>query len=253
MPSVPISVYLIAGGQFAKLISNRMPSIAISYIVLHDISSISVFSIAYHQFPSLCIVLPAISSHLCLSYRLPSVPITNVVSPAINYHPSISITSHLFPSIISYRLPLVTIFVYRIACHPFPLLILYRLPSFAIFFRTACHNFLSLYNVWPAIISNLFIVSPATSSHLCITYPLPSVPISYIVSPALIFHLFFRTACHNFPALYIVSPAIISNLFIVSQVISSQLSVSYRLPSVPITYNVSPAICSHYLHRIACN
>jgi len=111
-----------------------------------------------------------------------------------------------------------------------------------------------------------YIVSPAISSHLCISYRLPSVPISV-----------YRIACHQFPSLYIVSPAISSHRCVSYRLPSFPISVyriachqfpiliSYRLPSVPISeYRischqfpslciVSPAIISHLCvsHRLS--
>ena len=128
---------------------------------------ISVYRITCHQFPSLYIVSPSISSRLCVSYRLLSVPISYIVSP--------DFSSHLC---ITYRLPLVFISEYIIVClqctspyfvspaiNQFPSLISYRLQSLPISVcRIACHHFPTPY-----------FVPPTNTYHLCISYRLPLI------------------------------------------------------------------------------
>jgi len=153
----------------------------------------------------------------------------------MSYLHCISIACHQFPFLISYHLPLIISSVYFITFLQFSSLISYCLQSYPItLYRIACHQFPSRH-----------IVSPAISSHVCISYPLSSVPKSYVVWPAFSSHLLYRIVCHQFPSLYIVSPSISSHLLYHLTTISSDHCISYRLPSVPISYIISPDINSN--------
>jgi len=113
-------------------ISYRLPSI-----------NISVYGVACHQFPTLCIVTPDIISAYGLAI-------------------------HHFQSPISYGLPSFLITVYRIACTSVPINISYRLSWSSNYYLSYRMQFVPF----------CYIVSPAIRYYLCVSYNLPSVPTS---------------------------------------------------------------------------
>jgi len=173
LPSVPISVYRIACLQYPSLsivtpdictkhcVSYRLPSFPSLHFVSPVNSSHPLYRTDCQQFPSLYIVSSAISSHPYISYRLPSVPINEY-----------RITCHLSPSLISYSQS-VPICVNLIACNQFQSLISYRLPSVPIsVYRSPAIRSHLLYLIACPQFPNMYIVSSAFSSQLCISYRL---------------------------------------------------------------------------------